>query len=84
MRGKMPGSEKVVTRNQKMVEEKQASTKARSGSEASYSVVAHVQRKRLIGTMIVTHAHKFGSRSSGGPVIRCPQQQKVLRAGQTM
>jgi hypothetical protein len=33
---------------------------------------------------MVTHAHMLGIRSSGGPVIRCPQQQKVLRAGHTM
>ena len=33
---------------------------------------------------MVTHAHILGSRSSGGPVIRYPQQQKVLRAGHTM
>ena len=33
---------------------------------------------------MVTHAHMLGSRSSGGPVIRYPQQQKVLRAGHTM
>ena len=47
-------------------------------------MVAHVQRKRVIGTTMVTHAHMLGSRSSGGPVIRYPQQQKVLRAGHTM
>ena len=47
-------------------------------------MVAHVQRKRVIGTTMVTHAHILGSRSSGGPVIRYPQQQKVLRAGHTM
>ena len=47
-------------------------------------MLAHEKRKRAIGTSMVTHAHMLGSRSSGGPVIRCPQQQKVLRAGHTM